>query len=812
MSASRYLSEAMQATSLERSPLLGWPAAAAVLIVFWIGMLASLSGTSQTFDEGVHVTAGYTFWRYNDYRLNPENGNLPQRVMALPLLFGDYKFAAADSDLWRTSDKWGFTWQWFYQLGNNAEEMTQRGRACIGLLAVALGGLVWAWSRQLFGPLGGMLSLLLFVFNPSILANGALMTSDTASALFFFAATWAWWRMLHEFTIARVLASAFVMAGLFVSKMSAPLIVAVALALTVLRLIHGTPLPTRGFGLAELRRRREQLLLFAGAAAFHAVIVLTVIWGFHGFRFSAFSSAMPEGTWAEATWETLLNKPAPITTLERVGLGSQQREEVKRIFARERADLNSWSIAAGSALEQVKHNVLAEEQAARLDQFLAEPPAQFFPKVLETVRRYRLLPEAYIYGFAHVWRGTRERGAFFNGDFSLSGWRTFFPYTFVVKTPLSLFVVIALALGAGLARARSGRARNFALAFHHTSPLWVLFGFYWAAAIASHLNIGHRHILPTYPPLFVLCGVAVSWLKVGPAASRESKRQAWPLARAAGVALGAAVALLVTEICYRFPHYLAYFNGVVRPARAYRHLVDSSLDWGQDLPGVRRYIEARHITGAIYLSYYGFASPVYYQVPAIHTYSFTGWHRTPPLQFLRLPDGASDEALNDFMRREPEYDNETVGRALRDGKDLAVVVKKPEALRLASGTYFISATLLQPITEPGRGAFGPWNARLEQRYQILRQQVAPLLSDDLTERNAALARLPAENWIESINAHEYLRFRRLAAFLRQREPDDSVGYSILVYHITADDLSRALDGPPVELGRDILSEIFPHAQ
>ena len=66
---------------------------------------------------------------------------------------------------------------------------------------MALGGLVWAWSRQIFGPLAGMFSLLLYVFNPSILANGALMTSDTASALFFFAATWAWWGMLQRFTL-----------------------------------------------------------------------------------------------------------------------------------------------------------------------------------------------------------------------------------------------------------------------------------------------------------------------------------------------------------------------------------------------------------------------------------------------------------------------------------------------------------------------------------------------------------------------------------------------------------------------------------
>jgi hypothetical protein len=794
----------------KNSRLLGWPAAAVVLIAFWVGMLTSLIGTSQVYDEGGHVTSGYTYWRYNDYRLDPENGNLPQRIMALPLLPGHYNFPT-DDELWRTSAKWAFTWQWFYQLGNDAERMTQLGRACIALLAVALGGLVWAWSRQLFGPLGGMLSLLLYVFNPSILANGALMTSDTASALFFFAATWAWWRMLQRFTLARVLASAFLMAGLFVSKMSAPLIVPVVFLLTVIRLIHAAPLSTRGFGLGELQGRRGQLLAFASAAACHAAIGLIVIWGFHGFRYSAFSPAMPEGTWAENPWERVLNKPAPSVLFERVGLGSMQREEVKRIFARERADQSVWSAAALKAVEEAKRSVLAEEQASRFDELLAEPSPQLFPRALEMLRRHHFVPEAYIYGFAHVWRGARERPSFFNGDFSLSGWRTFFPYTFLVKTPLSLFLVLALALAVLVttmrARWQSAREGKFVAAIYDTSPLWVLFGVYWAAAIFSHINIGHRHILPTYPPLFVLCGAAASWLAAWPGVRGEPKRRYPPFARATGIALSAAVVLLVLEVCYRFPHYLAYFNGVVRPAQAYRHLVDSSLDWGQDLPGVRRYIETRHLSGPIYLSYYGFASPAYYRVPAAETYSLTT--RLPPLQILTPPEGESDEFLRDFFRREPEYDSEVVGSTLRDGKLLAVVVKKPEALRLHGGTYFISATLLQPVTAPTRGVFGPWNERVERKYQTLRELVAPLLSDDPTERSAALGRLPAENWIETVNSYEYVRFRRLADFLRQREADDNIGYSILVYHVSAEELSRALDGPPVELGRDILGDLFP---
>lgn len=794
----------------EKSWLLGWPAAAVVLIAFWVGMLASLIGTSQVFDEGGHVTAGYTFWRYNDYRLDPENGNLPQRIMALPLLPGHYNFPT-DDDLWRASAKWSITWRWLYELGNDAETMTRLGRACIGLLAVALGGLVWVWSRQLFGALGGMLSLLLYVFNPSILANGALMTSDTASALFFFAATWAWWRMLQRLTLARALVSALFMAGLFVSKMSAPLILPVVFVLTVIRLMHAAPLPTRGFGLGELRRRRPQLFALAGVAIGHAAVVLIVIWGVHGFRYSAFSPAMPEGGWAENPWETVLNKPAPGVLFERVGLGSRQREEVKRIFARERADQSTWSVAALKAVEQVKRSVLAEEQAARFDELLAEPPPELFPRALDMMRRHHFLPEAYIYGFAHVWRGARERASFFNGEFSLSGWRTFFPYTFLVKTPLSLFAIMGLAFAVLLAQMRArwhaARQGKFVAAIYDTSPLWILWGVYWAAAIFSHINIGHRHLLPTYPPLFVLCGAAASWLAAWPGARGEPKRHSPPFLRATGIALSAAVVLLAVEVCYRFPHYLAYFNGVVQPAQAYRHLVDSSLDWGQDLPGVRRYIETRRLSGPMYLAYYGFASPAYYRVPAVEPYLLQ--NRLPPLQVLTPPEGDSDQFLRDFFQREPEYDNGVVGSTVRDGKRMAVVVKKPEALRLNAGIYFISATLLQPVTAPRRGVFGPWNERVERKYQTLREQMAPLLSSDPTERSAALGRLPAENWIETVNSYEYLRFRRLAALLREREADDSIGYSILVYRVSPDELARALEGTPVELGRDLLGELFP---
>lgn len=795
----------MSALTAERASRLEPFAAVVLLIAFWFGMLVSLRGTSPTLDEGVHLSAGYTFWRYNDYRLNPENGNLPQRVMALPLLFGSYKFPITDSETWRSSKKWELTWQWFYGLGNNAGEMTRHGRASMGLLAVVLGLLVWLWSRQLFGPLGGFLSLLLYVLNPSILANGALMTSDTASALFFFAATWSWWRMLQRFTIARLIISAFAMAGLFMSKMSAPLIVPVASILVIARLIHGTPLPISGFGrIYELRTFKAQFFAFMAAALAHAVIVILVIWSFFGFRYPAFSPATTGGAWTDETWETVLDKPVPSTLFDRLGLGPTQVEDVKRIFARDGGQLSGWSVASLKAVEAVKGEALTREQATRLDQLLAEPSPWLAARLLETMRHYHVLPEAYIYGYTHVWRGTRERAGFFNGDYGISGWRMFFPWTFLFKTPLTVFAVMLLALAAAIARRRPEGGSLFSR-FYETSPLWVLFGAYWAVAINSHINIGHRHLLPTYPPLFVLCGAGAWWLRgwLG-----DDKESAGKSARAAGLGLCVAIALLAAEVSYRFPHYLAYFNGLVRPANGYRHLVDSSVDWGQDLPGVRRYIQTKHLAGGTYLSYFGFASPLYYRVPVTNIYSVTGRCRSSPLRILTFPLGQSDELLRDFLRQEPDYDSEVVATAQQGDKMLVLIAKKPAVLRLSTGTYFISATMLQAVTTPRRGAFGPWNERLEKSYQSVRMLVAPMLSDDSGQRLGALTQFPPEKWIRALNDYEYLGFHRLAAYLRQREPDDSVGFSILVYHLSEEDLVRALDGPPVELGRDVLVELF----
>lgn len=797
-----------------RRRLTGPVAAGLLLAGFWVFMLTSLWDKSLTFDELGTATAGYTYWRFNDYRLDPENGNLPQRVMALPLLTARYPFPTIQGAAWRTSNVWSLGYQWFFKMGNDATGMLRRGRAVSGLLAVALGALVWCWSRRLFGPSGGLLSLLLYVLSPTILANGALITTDTAISLFFLAAVGGIWAALHRLTAGRVLGSALAMGGLFVTKMSAPLIVPMALTLLAARLLVNRPLPVAiGPWRGALERRGAQALAFAGVAVVHLLVVGTVIWASFGFRYAAMARAGDGRDHLFHRWELLLGKPDPLTLLDSLGLSAAQQTAVTQMLQRPELQGEHWTTARLEAMDAIRQKVLTPGQAQALEKEMAAPPPGWVARIVDFLRQYHVLPEAYLYGQSTMLLFSHLRNAFLNGDVSLTGWWWFFPYTFLVKTPPPFFAVLGLALAAAAARRRVPNAAAERSWFYETLPLWTLLGIYWVAVMLGHLNIGHRHLLPTYPPLFVLAGAAAYWLEGWRKAGRANRSPAGALpGRITGVVLCALIALLAGQMLCFFPNYLAYFNAIAGgPAHAYRHLVDSSLDWGQDLPGVEQYLERHEIAGPVYLSYFGSASPNYYLSPAKHVrylYSYLGQDCPPPMVVVNLPLDNLRLGLTELLREKPDYN--IAGEGQTGGGRLSVaLLEGPKALRLTGGTYFISASMLQPVMYEVRGPLGPWNQRYEDAYQDLASRVRPLLSDEPAVRLAALSNQSLQEWELTLGYYEMCCLARLTAYLRQREPDDNVNYSILVYNLTDADVARALEGPPPPLGRDILQKAAP---
>jgi hypothetical protein len=685
--------------------------AALLLLHLVLGISAAWLKT-QTGDEGLHLTGGVSYWARNDYRVQPENGLLPQRWCGLPVWLMGYSLPATDSATWRESRQWDFTYEFMYTQGNDVDRMLFLGRVMTAMLSIALGWLIYCWSHELFGNMAGFVGLFVFALSPTLLTHGFLITSDLSAALFFLFSIQRLWKVLHAVNFRNVILASIAVAGLCLSKYSFVIIIPVATLLVVIRLSSRKPLSVFWKQAFEVRHRGLQLGIFALIAVWVSLFVVFSIWGGYGFRYLAKPPGADEAN-PSLQWESVHSK----------------------------SDLING--------------------------------------VLGFAREYHALPEAYLYGFAHVLRFAESRSAFLNGEFRMYGWVEFFPYCFATKTPPAFIALLFLAAFALLfSPIRKSRNQNPDQTkegvdrlngwAYESSPLLVLIGVYGLFALTSKLNIGHRHLLPIYPPLMILTSSAALWFaKVGSPSSTgpsdeevptiELRAQMKNLWRLAGrVAVCILLLLHAVDTLKTWPHYLAYFNFVAGgPKHAFRHLVDSSLDWSQDLKIAKKWLDDHPDDSAdpekVFFSFFGSPPPSYYGMRCRLLPCFPGF---PPVN-----PGAP----------------------------------------LKPGTYLISATMLSGAALPLPGR---WNKVYEQEYQNYAKLVA--LHDELSKSEQGKKQLEASqsqgtNWDEIFRVFEVIRFARLASYLRSQEPEDSIGWSILVFRLDAFDLNQALHGQPTEL-------------
>ena len=131
---------------------------------------------------------------------------------------------------------------------------------------------------------------------------------------------------------------------------------------------------------------------------------------------------------------------------------------------------------------------------------------------------------------------------------------------------------------------------------------------YWYVSITANLNIGVRHLLPVFPFTFMLVGREVSrWLTDH--GGRVSPRKA--TARVKGVCVASLLLWQAVSVVSVFPSFLAYFNEASGgPEEGGRYVVDSNLDWGQDLRRLGAFVEAEGIE-KIAVDYFGQGAPAY---------------------------------------------------------------------------------------------------------------------------------------------------------------------------------------------------------
>jgi hypothetical protein len=179
--------------------------------------------------------------------------------------------------------------------------------------------------------------------------------------------------------------------------------------------------------------------------------------------------------------------------------------------------------------------------------------------------------------------------SFIMGNRGVTGWWFYFPVAFVIKTPIALLLLLSIAACLSL-RHRDNLRKEYFL------PVSMVILF--ASSMFSSIDIGYRNIVPVLPFAFVYVSKAVTRIRGHLAQLLFLLLSLW----------------YVVGTVMISPHYLAYFNETIGgPANGYRYLVDSNLDWGQDLKNLKKYMDARGV-GEIYLSYFGTADPAYYGI------------------------------------------------------------------------------------------------------------------------------------------------------------------------------------------------------
>ena len=211
-------------------------------------------------------------------------------------------------------------------------------------------------------------------------------------------------------------------------------------------------------------------------------------------------------------------------------------------------------------------------------------------------RKLHLPAHAYLYGLNAVAdHNAGGHSSYLLGMRSETGWWYYFPVVFAVKSTMAALAGAVLLLGAALWQIWK-REWISPMTLGLTLPPLLYFVF----SMTSGINIGMRHILPIYPFLYV---GAAAWL-----ATRENRRP--------GIyALGMLVALQMGECARITPDYLAFFNELAGgPGRGPQYLVDSNIDWGQDVKKLGLWLDAHGGKRRARVYYFGNAQMRYYGI------------------------------------------------------------------------------------------------------------------------------------------------------------------------------------------------------
>lgn len=477
-------------------------------IIFFIGFL-SINDKSMTWDEACYIGVGKYIFKTGNFKINalayhPILSFYINSIFLTPFKFGE--------EIYLNDNCWQNGYNMVYHSEYDPKLLLILARLPFIIISMIFALYVYYWSKQLYGLKSGLLALVLYTFNTSILSQSNLALTDFTATFFIFVTMYYYWKYV-ALNQKKYLYITSIFFGLsLMSKLTGLILIPVLSILIIYDLF---------------KRKLNSKNLFSGIKKIFIIFIVgfLIIFAGYGFQFGTLKSAMPEHYVNRAYEE--FGKHIGSDTLRKYA-----------IYFFEKTHLPS--------------------------------PSYFFD-----------------IGYLALQANTGIGGRFIDGKFfTKPPW--FYPIKVLLyKTEVSLIILTVLSI----VFFKKIMSRKIVDEYVQILPVLVVFILFTILNNAA----GLRHILPLYPFLFVFCS---------------------KLARLKKIWLNIVIIILIAHYIINslliFPHYLAYFNEIVGgPANGYKHLVGSDLDIGQDLPGLKLFMEENKID-KINLSYFGSIDPKEY--------------------------------------------------------------------------------------------------------------------------------------------------------------------------------------------------------
>jgi hypothetical protein len=174
------------------------------------------------------------------------------------------------------------------------------------------------------------------------------------------------------------------------------------------------------------------------------------------------------------------------------------------------------------------------------------------------------------------------------GEWKKGGWWYYYLYALAVKVPLGTLSLVLWGLLLFILRRPAGPR------FLDELTLWLP-ALSVLALVSSQTGFNHhmRYVLPLFPFALIAASKPACYLQAA-----HWKR---------GLLVLALLLWSIGSSLHVYPHSLSYFNELAGgPDNGHRHLLDSNIDWGQDLLFLKEWVESHPEAATLGLAYFNF--------------------------------------------------------------------------------------------------------------------------------------------------------------------------------------------------------------